>query len=70
MLEGVNVAKKHMKPSQQNPDGGIVEKNMPIHVSNVMAYDSKSKKAYRVGYTTEKNGDKVRVYKGTNTKIK
>lgn len=69
IVEGVNIAKKHLKPSQQNPDGGIVEKLLPIHVSNVMAYDSKAKVASRIGYTEEK-GKKVRVYKKTGNKVK
>ena len=69
IVDGVNIAKKHMKPSQQNPEGGIIEIHRPIHVSNVMAYDSKAKKASRIGYTEEK-GKKVRVYKKTGAKIK
>lgn len=69
IVEGVNIAKKHLKPSQSNPDGGIVEKLLPIHVSNVMAYDSKAKTASRIGYTEEK-GKKVRVYKKTGAKVK
>ena len=43
IVEGVNLVKKHMKPTQANPDGGIIEKEAPIHVSNVMAYDAKAK---------------------------
>ena len=44
IVEGVNIVKKHLKPTQENPDGGIVEKEAPIHVSNVMAYDAKAKR--------------------------
>lgn len=69
VVEGVNLAKKHMKPTQANPDGGIVEKEMPIHVSNIMAYDSKAKKTSRIGVKEEK-GKKVRVYKKTGAVIK
>jgi large subunit ribosomal protein L24 len=69
IVEGVNIAKKHLKPSQQNPDGGIVEKLLPIHVSNVMAYDSKKKVASRIGYAEEK-GKKVRVFKKTGNTVK
>lgn len=69
VVEGVNIAKKALKPSQVNPDGGIVEKEMPIHVSNVMAYDSKAKTASRVGFREEK-GVKVRYYKKSGTTIK
>ncbi len=63
-VDGVNLIKKHMKPSQINPDGGIMEQEAWIHVSNVMAYDSKAKATSRVGYTDVK-GKKVRVYKKT-----
>ena len=69
VVEGVNMMKKSLKPTQANPDGGIIEKEAPIHVSNVMAYDSKAKKASRVGYTVEKD-EKVRVYKTTGKAIK
>ena len=69
IVEGVNIAKKHLKPSQQNPDGGIVEKLLPIHVSNVMAYDSKKKVASRIAFK-EENGKKVRVYKKTGAEVK
>ena len=68
-VEGVNVVKKHMKPSQANPDGGIYEKEMPIHVSNVMAYDPKAKKASRLGVKEEK-GKKVRYYKTSGNVLK
>ena len=69
VVEGVNLVKKHLKPSQMNPDGGIIEKEMPIHVSNVMVYDSKSKQVSRIGIKEEK-GKKVRVYKKTGAVIK
>ena len=69
VVEGVNMIKKSLKPTQANPDGGIIEKEAPIHVSNVMAYDSKAKKASRIGYTTEKD-KKVRVYKKSGATVK
>lgn len=69
IVEGVNIVKKHMKPTQANPDGGIVEKEAPIHVSNVMAYDSKAKVASRIGYSEEK-GKKVRVFKKSGAAVK
>jgi len=60
IVEGVNLVKRHMKPSQTNPEGGIVEKEAPIHVSNVALIDPESKKATRVRF--EGNGtDKKRV---------
>jgi large subunit ribosomal protein L24 len=62
IVEGVNVVKKHAKPSQDNPQGGILNLEAPIHVSNVMAIDPKSGEPTRVGYK-EENGKKVRVAK-------
>lgn len=69
VVEGVNIAKKSQKPSQINPDGGIIEKEMPIDASNVMLYDSKAKKASRVGYTDVK-GTKTRIYKKSGAEVK
>ena len=63
IVEGVNVVKKHQKPSQAAPQGGIVEMEAPIHVSNVMVVDSTGV-AGRVGYK-EVVGKKVRVSKKT-----
>ena len=58
-----------MKPTQQDPDGKIIEREAPIHVSNVMLYDTKAKKASRVGYQVV-DGKKVRVYKKTGNIVK
>ncbi|NLA78175.1 MAG: 50S ribosomal protein L24 [Erysipelothrix sp.] len=69
IVEGVNVVKKHHKPSQMNPDGGIEEFEMPIDASNVMLYDSKAKTVSRVGVKEEK-GKKVRVLVKTGTVLK
>ncbi len=63
IVEGVNVVKKHQKPSQAAPQGGIVEMEAPIHVSNVMVVDSTGV-AGRVGYK-EVDAKKVRVSKKT-----
>jgi len=62
LVEGINIVKKHAKPSQENPQGGIISQEAPIHVSNVMPIDPKSGKPTRVGYK-EENGKKVRVAK-------
>ncbi|MGG2067601.1 50S ribosomal protein L24 [Bacillus sp. S14(2024)] len=62
IVEGVNVVKKHSKPSQLNPQGGIITKEAPIHVSNVMPLDPKTGVPTRVGYKVE-DGKKVRVAK-------
>ena len=69
IVEGVNLMKKHLKPTQANPAGGIIEKEAPIHVSNVMAYDSKAKTASRIGFKVEK-GEKVRVFKKSGNVVK
>ncbi len=69
IVEGVNMVKKHLRPTQQNPEGGIVEKEAKIHVSNVMLYDEKNKQASRVGYEI-KDGKKVRVYKKSGAEVK
>lgn len=62
LVEGINIVKKHAKPSQLNPQGGILNQEAPIHVSNVMPIDPKSGEPTRVGYTVV-NGKKVRVAK-------
>ncbi|GGE54467.1 50S ribosomal protein L24 [Pullulanibacillus camelliae] len=62
LVEGVNIVKKHAKPSQVNPQGGITDIEAPIHVSNVMPLDPKTNEPTRVGYQTV-DGKKVRVAK-------
>jgi large subunit ribosomal protein L24 len=63
LVEGVNMVKKHTRPSQQNPQGGILEQEAPIHASNVMHIDPKSGKVTRIGYKVLDNGKKVRIAK-------
>ena len=63
IVDGVNLKKKHKKPTQANPEGSIVDIYAPIHVSNVALIDPKTKKATRVGFQVE-NGKKVRVSVG------
>lgn len=62
LVEGVNIVKKHAKPSQANPQGGIIEMEAPIHASNVMPLDPETKEPTRVGYRIE-NGKKIRIAK-------
>lgn len=62
LVEGVNVIKKHSKPSQMNPQGGIISQEAPIHVSNVMPIDPKTGNPTRVGYNVV-DGKKVRIAK-------
>ena len=49
IVEGVNIRKRHTKPNQRNPQGGIIEKEAPIHISNVMILDPKSNEPTRIG---------------------
>ena len=58
LVEGINIRKKHQRPTQNNQKGGIVSKEMPIHYSNVMILDSE-KKATRIGIKRAANGDKT-----------
>jgi large subunit ribosomal protein L24 len=60
VVEGVNRVKRHMKPTPRSPEGGIVEKDMPIHISNVMLVDPETNKPTRVRFETA-DGKKVRV---------
>ena len=69
VVEKVNMVKKHQKPKGPQHPGGIVEMEAPIHVSNVMYFDSASGKATRVGYKFE-DGKKVRFAKSSGKTIK
>ena len=69
VVEGVNVHKKHQKPTQQNPEGTIVEMYVPIDASNVAIVDPKTKKASRVGYAVDKDGNKIRISKKSGSKL-
>lgn len=68
LVQGVNVVKKHQKPSQASA-GGIVEIEKSIHVSNVALVDPKTDKATRVGYKILKDGKKVRVTKRSSETV-
>ena len=68
VVDGINQAKKHRKPSQASA-GGIDTINMPLHVSNVALADPKTGKPTRVGFTTLKDGKKVRVAKASGETI-
>ncbi len=66
VVEGVNVVKKHMKPNpMRGIQGGIVEKTLSVHVSNVAIFNKASGKADRVGFKVLDDGKKVRVFKST-----
>ncbi|MEM6895290.1 MAG: 50S ribosomal protein L24 [Bacteroidota bacterium] len=68
IVEGVNMVSKHEKPSAKNPQGGIVKKEAPIHISNLSLVDPKSGDATRVGYEV-RDGKKVRFAKKSNEVI-
>ena len=65
IIEGVNMIKKHEKPSAQNPQGGIIEKEAAIHISNLSLVSSEGN-ATRVGFRFEEDGKKVRFAKKNN----
>lgn len=69
VVEGVNIVKKHQKPNAMNQGGGIIEMEAPIHASNVMIIDPKTKQRTRIGHTTDKNGKKIRITKKSNEKL-
>ena len=68
VVENVNVVKKHQKGNGQTP-GGIVDMEAPIHASNVMIVDPKTKKPTRIGHSTDKNGKKIRISKKSNSNL-
>lgn len=71
VVEGVNLVKKHTKPNpMKGVSGGIVEKTMPIHQSNVAIFNAATGKADRVGIKSLADGKRVRVYKSSGEEIK
>jgi large subunit ribosomal protein L24 len=70
IVEGVNMVKKHTKPNSKNPQGGIIEKEAPIHISNLMLVDPKTGAATRVGRRLDDNGKLVRYSKKSGEEIK
>ena len=70
IVEGVNICKKATKPNAQNPQGGLVEQEAPIHISNLQPIDPKSGKATRVGRKADENGKLVRYAKKSGEEIK
>lgn len=70
LVAGINKVKKHQKPNPvKGLSGGIVEKELPIHVSNVAIYNATAKKADRVGIKSLEDGRKVRVFKSSGEMI-
>ena len=70
LVEGVNRVKKHQRPNpMKNITGGIVDKDMPIHISNVALFNPATKKADRVGVKSLEGGRKVRVFKANGEQV-
>jgi large subunit ribosomal protein L24 len=70
LVSGVNLIKKHMKPNPTlGKQGGIVEKEAPLHISNVALFNPESNKAERVGFLLNEDGAKVRVFKSTGKEV-
>ncbi|MFH1727874.1 MAG: 50S ribosomal protein L24 [Pseudomonadota bacterium] len=69
VVEKVNIVKRHVKQSEKNPQGGIIEKEAPIHISNVMLICGSCNKPTRVGYKTLDTGKKVRICKKCNNSL-
>ncbi|MEE1652422.1 50S ribosomal protein L24 [Brachymonas sp. G13] len=71
VVDGINMVKKHVKPNpMKGEQGGIVEKAMPIHQSNVAIFNADTGKGDRVGIKTLEDGTKVRVFKSSGAEIK
>ena len=68
VVEGVNIRKKHLKPNGQK-EGSIVDREAPIHASNVMLIDPKTNKPTRIGHTVDKKGKKIRIARKSNESL-
>ena len=70
VVEGVNRVKKHERPNpMKGQTGGIVDKDMPIHVSNIALYNPATQKADRIGFKSLEDGRKVRVFKSNGEQV-
>jgi len=69
LVEGVNMIKRHTRPNPKYPQGGIIEREAPIHASNVMLVDPKTGLPTRIGYKVLENGRKVRIAKRSGAQI-
>ena len=70
VVEGINRVKKHQRPNpMQGQTGGIVDKDMPIHISNVALFNAASQKADRVGFKLMPDGRKVRVFRSNGEQV-
>jgi large subunit ribosomal protein L24 len=70
LVEGVNMVKKHQRPNpMKNVTGGIVDKELPLHISNIAIFNAGTKKADRVGFKQLADGRRVRVFKSNGEMI-
>ena len=70
LVEGINIAKKHVKANPNaGEQGGIIDRAMPLDISNVLVFNPKSKKGERVGFETDDSGNKVRVFKQSGERV-
>jgi large subunit ribosomal protein L24 len=69
LVEGVNKIKRHTKPTPKAPQGGIIEREAPVHASNVMLWDEKANAPSRVKAGTDKDGKKIRVLVKSGTAL-
>jgi large subunit ribosomal protein L24 len=70
VVEGINMISKHTKPNAQNPDGGIIKKEAPVHISNLMLFDPSSGNPTRIGRKRNNKGKLVRYSKKSGEEIK
>ena len=70
LIEGVNIAKKHQKPNpNMGVQGGIVDREMPTDISNVLVFNAKAKKGERVGIRVNDDGSKERIFRGSGETV-
>jgi large subunit ribosomal protein L24 len=70
IVEGVNMVRRHVKPDAENTQGGIIQKEAPIHISNVLVVDPSSKRGERIGRRANADGKIVRFFKGSDNELK
>jgi len=70
IVEGINMVSKHTKPNSKSPQGGIVKKEAPVHISNLMLVDPSTGKPTRIGRKTGENGSLIRYSKKSGEEIK
>lgn len=69
IVEGVRTVSRHTKPGTTNPQGGIIKKEAPVHISNLLLVDPKTKKGARVSYKKDSDGKSVRYFKNSGQEV-